>query len=189
MFLSSVNPLAINTFSQTNKWCCTSVPLYVFFNQPLSSILLQKWCLSFFLGGGLIRLTNAEVKTEKSSHALWGDWAWWDMRKCDSFIGVKVREDSLLREGHLFEFADLLLVGRKSKWAPHPGGKKRKTEKKIDSYKWPHPLKLNVPAPRWASPKFLHLFLSAADSLCPPNGVHHITNTWRSEQPNLSWGK
>lgn len=132
---------------------------------------------------------NAEMKTEKSSHTLSGVWAWWDMRKCDSFIGVKVRKDSLLQEDHLFEFTDMLLVGRKSKWAPHPGGNKRKTEKKMDSYKWPHPLKLNVSTPPWAPPKFLHLFLSAADSLCPPNGVHHITNTWRSEEPNLSWGK
>lgn len=166
------------------------------FNQPLSSILLRQWCQSSFFFSLFWQfntfcrhVTNAEVTTEKSSHTLWGVWAWWDMRNCDSFIGVKVREDSLLREGHLFEFTDLLLVGRKSKWAPHPGGKKRKTEKKIDSYKWPHPLKLNVPTPRWAPPKFLHLFLSATDSLCPTNGVHHITNTWRSERPNLSWGK
>lgn len=35
-----------------------------------------------------------------------------------------------------------------------------------------HPLKINVLSPQRASPKFLQLFLSAADSLWTPRGVH-----------------
>lgn len=57
-------------------------------------------------------MTNLEAKTEKSSRRLGGVWARRDVRKCDSFIGVKVRDDGLLQEGHLFEFTDLLLGGR-----------------------------------------------------------------------------
>lgn len=57
-------------------------------------------------------MTNLEAKAEKSSQTLGGVWARRDVRKCDSFIGIKVRDGGLLQEGHLFEFTDLLLGGR-----------------------------------------------------------------------------
>lgn len=141
------------------------------------------FCFFWWFNTFCRHVTNAEVKIEKSSHTLWGVWAWWDMRKCDSFIGVKVREDSLLWEGHLLEFTDLLLVGRKSKWAPHPGGKKRKTEKKIDTWssetKCPH----TTVSPTKVSPSFpLSCGFTLSSQWCPSYYQH--MEEWTA-QPDL----
>lgn len=91
--------------------CCIS---QVEFNHQLC-VFHYTLAITLFL---LAVLTVSLACVKLLGKSLWGTYSlervFRDVRNCDSFIGMKVRKASLLQEGHLFEFTDLLLVERES---------------------------------------------------------------------------